>query len=153
MNTISKLTLRKMNLEKAELKDTAKLDNNLVARIYGRITASTEKASQFDPYIVFDGSFHGINTLTGEEFNSHQCILPALASSTIMFSMGDSLSEGGSFEFAFDIKVLPVEREDSLGYEFSFESLLKDREAVSPLASIAKDLPALPSKSFTSLAN
>jgi hypothetical protein len=78
---LKKITIKQMGIGKDDLlrmsmpekgqapKDVA------VARVYGVITSTEDKLSEFGPYVLFKGMFEAVNLITGASFKSGLCIL------------------------------------------------------------------------------
>lgn len=138
---IKKITLDKIGCNKKFLKEAAHAGNCHVARIYGKATEKNEDSTKFGKFWNFTGIFHAINVGTGEIFGSRRLILPELAQNELADALDaakKSAKKGSDIqvEFGFDISVIPSDREDSVGYEFSSKPIVS--QAVNPLAELDK---------------
>ena len=117
---IRRLTLRTAGLTKksilAQLPETGSVAN--LIKVAGETTEAKVGQTDKGEYIRLLGNFFAENMVTGERFQSSQCILPTF----IAEPMAAALKVSQSVEFAIQIDA--TENEDSaVGYVFSVKSL------------------------------
>lgn len=142
MEILKKLTVKGVNGNKALDAATLFTDKNKdgdkvqVATIYGIARDALPKETDKGPYYLFKGDFGGVNTITGEQYRSGQCILPEIAEAIVAGGIADESVT--SLQFAFEVGV----KKDSSairGYSYYVVPLVENNDS-DPLAALAKQV-------------
>lgn len=142
MEILKKLTVKGVNgnkvLDASTLFDAKAKDGDKVpvATMYGIARDALPKETDKGPYYLFKGDFAGVNTLTGEEYRSGQCILPEIAEAIVAGGLADESVT--SLQFAFEVGV----KKDSSairGYAYYVVPLVEQNDS-DPLAALAKQV-------------
>lgn len=119
-----KITLRTVGLDvasiKAALKDVKEGSQIELCKIAGVTTKAETGQTDKGEFIRLHGEFMAVNTLTGETFNSAQCILPTFLGQ----SLSAALSQSDEVEFALSIGAR-AEAKSVTGYSFTARPLIK----------------------------
>lgn len=151
MEIVRKLTIKSCGgFTVARIKElvTKVVEGESVAllKIAGNSTGAKTGQTDKGEYTRLLGSFIGTDLITGELFQSGQCILPDFVGGVL----GDALKSGQSIRFAFEIH---ARRKDTAitGYEYAVKPLMtaESSDAMKELAALAgidlsKAPPALP---------
>jgi hypothetical protein len=119
-----KITLRTVGLDvasiKAALKDVKEGAQIELCKVAGVTTKAETGQTDKGEFIRLHGEFMAVNTLTGETFNSAQCILPTFLGQ----SLSAALSQSDAVEFALSIGAR-AEAKSVTGYSFTARPLIK----------------------------
>jgi len=132
---LRKLTIRNCGWPVADIKDALTIEKTdatsgkksyrmdgekALLKIVGRSTAAKPGQSDNGEYVKLLGSFHAVNLVTGETFESGQCILPNFVSE----QLAAALVESQAVEFALEIGV-KADDASVTGYVFTVRPLIK----------------------------
>lgn len=105
--------------------------------VYGIAKGVKTGVSTYGEWTAFQGTFEGVNLITGEAYAAVQCFVPEPLQSMLI----EAMKKASTIEFAFKVG---VKRRDDLerGYEYVVTPLTETQEA-NPLAHLkALALPA-----------
>lgn len=123
LNLLSKITVSKCH---GKL-DRDNLPKGNFLRVVGIATGTKSVADKFKPgefAFGITGDIVAINTLSGEEYRSGVCYMPATAQNLVVGALGGNPD---GVEFAFDIGVKKAE--NPVGYEYTIKPVIKPKES------------------------